>query len=155
MYAASLRIRKAFNKGKSPVVLYSGDLDASGVDMTRDIRDRLKLMCECEVDVKRISLNPSQVEEHNLPPNPAKMSDSRASKYVKKYGESSWELDALAPNVLAGLISSAIKRRIEPLLWKIDTELEEKSKAMIMKMAKSLEKLSNAPKQQPTEPDDE
>lgn len=96
--------RESFDYVHQPVLLYLGDLDPSGEDMVRDIGDRLTMFGVKEILVRKIALNMDQVKQYNPPPNPAKMSDSRAKKYVKKHGTSSWEVDALPPNVLAQLI---------------------------------------------------
>lgn len=146
LYETSLRIKKALAAGKEVTILYCGDHDPSGADMTRDIRDRLKLFCGCEIDVKRIALNKSQIDEYELPPNPAKMTDSRAAAYVAKHGELSWELDALRPNVLADLIKSAIKRRLDLDQWKRDGEKERLGKALILAAADALHRRFTEPK---------
>ena len=44
--------------------------------------------------------------EHSLPPNPTKLTDSRARYWV--HGRDSWELDALPAPVLAGLVRDAL-----------------------------------------------
>lgn len=49
-----------------------------------------------------------QVEEYGPPPNPAKLTDTRAGDYVALYGDESWELDALAPNVMQDLIRDKV-----------------------------------------------
>lgn len=49
-----------------------------------------------------------QVQQYNPPPNPAKMEDPRAEEYVAKHGSSSWEVDALPPNVLAKIIRKSL-----------------------------------------------
>ena len=105
MYEASKRFIRNENIGKNNIILHLGDHDPSGIDMTRDIRERLNDCFGAYVKVKRIALNMEQIEEFNPPPNPAKLSDSRCDGYVKKYGMMSWELDALDPNTLNELIS--------------------------------------------------
>lgn len=40
--------------------------------------------------------------------NPAKITDSRASKYIDEYGNESWELDALEPQVITDLITNEV-----------------------------------------------
>jgi hypothetical protein len=98
------------------VVLHLGDHDPSGLDMSRDIRERLQLFASGHlgwtdaqrIEVRRIALNFDQVEEYDPPPNPAKLTDSRGAGYVAEHGYESWELDALEPRVLAGLIDEAI-----------------------------------------------
>jgi len=86
------------------VILHLGDHDPSGLDMTRDLRCRLSIFTGEKVDVRRIALNMDQVEELNIPPNPAKMTDKRFTAYAERYGASSWELDALPPEYLASLV---------------------------------------------------
>lgn len=44
------------------------------------------------------------VEEYDPPPNPAKLTDSRAAGYIEIHGDESWELDALDPDTLDNLI---------------------------------------------------
>jgi hypothetical protein len=53
------------------------------------------------------------VEQYNPPPNPAKMTDSRFRGYQEVHGDESWELDALEPTVLAGLIRNEIESIID------------------------------------------
>lgn len=80
------------------------DQDPSGIDMTRDIAERLNQTFDTPVEIKRIALNMSQIDEYNPPPNPAKLTDSRVGGYLKKYGRQSWELDALDPKTITTLI---------------------------------------------------
>lgn len=108
MYEASKRFISNENLGKNNIILHLGDHDPSGIDMTRDIRERLNDCFGAYVKVKRIALNMEQIEEFAPPPNPAKLSDSRCDGYMKKFGKMSWELDALDPNTLNELISSQV-----------------------------------------------
>ena len=94
------------------IVLHLGDHDPSGIDMTRDIADRLT-MFGADVTIERLALNMPQIEQYTPPPNPAKITDTRASGYMKKYGASSWELDALEPRVLDELISTNIEKYLD------------------------------------------
>jgi hypothetical protein len=45
------------------------------------------------------------------------MTDSRAADYVARFGESSWELDALEPTVIRDLIRDAIMRVRDEERW--------------------------------------
>lgn len=60
----------------------------------------------------------NQIEQYNPPPNPAKESDSRSSGYIEKFGNSSWELDALDPRVIDRLISRELDKLIDKKKWK-------------------------------------
>jgi hypothetical protein len=106
-------------------VIHLGDHDPSGLDMSRDIRERLATFVSFHLghdpgdllEVHRIALNMDQVRRYNPPPNPAKPDDSRYRAYARQYGEKSWELDALDPDVLIGLIEENVRRYLdEPLL---------------------------------------
>lgn len=108
MYDAAKRIQTRVRQGHTPLVIHLGDHDPSGIDMTRDIQDRLELMSEGRVEVRRIALNMDQIEQYGPPPNPAKLTDSRGADYVDRYGDESWELDALEPTVLVDLIQNEL-----------------------------------------------
>lgn len=99
------------------VVLHFGDHDPSGLDMTRDIRDRLTLFGAPRVDVRRLALNMDQVEQYEPPPNPAKETDSRFEGYRAEHGDESWELDALEPSVLADLVEDEVNTVRDDDLW--------------------------------------
>lgn len=106
MWRAAMRFIRQERNGKvCTILLHLGDHDPSGIDMTRDIQDRLT-MFGSKVKVKRIALNMEQVEKYQPPPNPAKTTDSRYASYISDYGEESWELDALDPRVLTELITN-------------------------------------------------
>lgn len=126
-YEAGKRYEAAIARGKQPVLIHLGDHDPSGIHMTQDNRDRVNLFAHShDVTVRRIALNMDQVEEHNPPPNPAKEDDSRFKGYVAEYGDSSWELDALPPEVLDGLIKDEINRYVDSSVWDDLDEDEER-----------------------------
>lgn len=118
-WRAGMRFKKQLNKGKECVLIHLGDHDPSGIDMTRDNQDRLDLFTRSMrgVEVNRIALNMDQVDIYDPPPNPAKITDSRAKEYIKKYGGTSWELDALEPRVLEELITRTVKQHIDFDVW--------------------------------------
>lgn len=120
MYQASQRyLRRARDLGGArTIILHLGDHDPSGIQMTEDIEDRLwRLHAGNRVEVRRIALTMDQVEEYNPPPNPAKLTDSRARDYVPRYGYESWELDALEPATLDSLISEEAQRGLDQDAW--------------------------------------
>ncbi|MBC1605689.1 hypothetical protein HCJ39_13290 [Listeria rocourtiae] len=121
MWQAARRLANATMQGKDVTILHLGDHDPSGQDMSRDIEERLNTF-EVYPDVKRIALNMDQIELYSPPPNPTKLTDSRAGEYIKRFGYESWELDALRPEAIEALIRS----HVEPL---IDTELMNEVKA--------------------------
>lgn len=111
------RMKPALDDGKMPVVIHLGDHDPSGLDMTRDIVDRLELFAEVGIKVERVALNRDQVDLYKPPPNFAKMTDSRVGGYLKIHGKQSWELDALDPKVLVDIIRETILSYRDDGLW--------------------------------------
>lgn len=118
LHSAGKRIawRRKWEK-QDTLVIHLGDHDPSGCDMTRDNEDRLSLFAGRYVQVDRIALNMDQVEHYNPPPNPAKLTDSRAQAYIAEHGDESWELDALEPRAIHKLIEDRIKKEIDVELW--------------------------------------
>jgi hypothetical protein len=66
-----------------------------------------------EVSVPKVALTQKQIKQFNPPPNPAKVSDSRAATYIEKHGESSWEVDALPPSALQTIVRTALENVLD------------------------------------------
>ena len=139
VWAAGQRMVRQHDKGKDTLIIHLGDHDPSGIDMTRDIEDRLRLFTLAHganpPEIRRIALNMDQVTRYDPPPNPAKMTDSRASDYVDKFGDESWELDALNPQVLADLITAEIEPLIDHDLWDAAEQREQDGQHRLKKVA--------------------
>lgn len=188
VWGAAQRIGTYLAAGQNVVLLHLGDHDPSGLDMTRDITDRLKLFFAgdeqrahtawlqeqineeklprfeenasnawkakwqnqitaviqqrewADFEIRRIALNLDQVEQYNLPPNPAKQSDARWRSYVAETGlHDSWELDALEPTVLAGLINDEIELERDDNAWAEAIQKEEDGRDLIQWVAENWE----------------
>lgn len=166
MYDLAQRIKAKLDKNKKVVILYFGDHDASGLDMIRDIKDRISEFLgggilddnakyelenifyeeEClnrespwfnsyeeewrpffeeewlpkklknityDFQVVPVALTSEQVQKYNPPPNPAKITDPRAKWYIKKFGEMSWELDAIDAIELRKIAEEAVLKYID------------------------------------------
>jgi hypothetical protein len=113
---------------KPAVILHLGDHDPSGVDMSRDIQDRMTLFEADNVTVARIALTMEQIKARRPPPNPAKLTDSRAKDYIKRFGPKSWELDALDPTYLIKLIEDATEGLLDREAWEKSCEKEKKGR---------------------------
>jgi hypothetical protein len=102
------------------------------MDITRDITHRLSLFARREVEVVRIALNMDQIEEYGAPPNPAKTTDSRYKGYAAEYGDDSWELDAMEPEVMLALIrSSILEYRDDPEAYASAEDQERTERALL------------------------
>lgn len=122
MYDSFMRfVSNGARQGRKVKVLYLGDYDPSGLDMIRDIRERViefqegyndEEVFEMDFSVEPIALTREQIDQYTPPPNPAKITDPRAKDFIRKFGNTSWEVDALKPEVLDNLLNSAILENI-------------------------------------------
>lgn len=105
------------HKDKKTFILYFGDFDPSGIDIERDLTERLTKYNAGDFVVRRIALTPSQITRYSLPPMPVKRSDVRTPSFVATYGEEAVELDALEPDVLQRLVAESIEDYIDREVW--------------------------------------
>lgn len=139
LYETAQRLRQAVDAGKTAWILYLGDHDPSGIDMTRDVRDRVQLFAGVQVNVERLALNRDQVDELNPPENPAKKKDSRYHGYAAEHGQASWELDAIEPRRLAQIVAEAVEALRDPARWSEALRQEDEMRATIVALAEQLD----------------
>jgi hypothetical protein len=136
MWAGAMRLKVwAEEQEQTPIIFHLGDHDPSGKDMTRDVTDRIALFMG-GVRLERLALNMDQIETYHPPPNPAKITDSRATAYIQEFGNSSWELDALEPRVIVALIQRNIDRLKNKKIWAEDRARWENERALLQKASK-------------------
>ena len=146
MWLAGRRLARFADDGKGVVIIHLGDHDPSGIDMSRDIQDRLKMFMGENADAltfRRIALNMDQVVEYHPPPNPAKTTDSRYNAYQEQFGIESWELDALNPATLDQLISDAVQEYIDEDQWQEDSNRESEEKEQLAKVSNRWDDVCN------------
>lgn len=145
MYTFGKRLKEKSDAGKKICIIYLGDHDPSGIDMTRDVDERLALYSGLDsyevkrLEVARLALNYDQVQLWNPPRNPAKESDSRFQRYADQFGESSWELDAVEPATLASLVTAAVEARRDAAKWRAANEQEQAMRDELEGMAQEYE----------------
>jgi hypothetical protein len=127
--------------GKPTIVLYFGDFDPSGVDIERDLEDRLGRYGATEFKVKRIALTADQIKQHSLPPMPVKRSDARAESFMAEHGDKSVELDALDPNLLQDTVEHAIRENISVRKWNARVRKIEELQGWIKTKLEDIEKV--------------
>jgi hypothetical protein len=130
------------NRKQTPVILHFGDHDPSGRDMTRDIQERLELFTRGDMRLHRLALNIDQIKKYNPPPNPAKVTDPRADAYIAEFGQVSWELDALKPQVIAQLVRTNVTKFMNKKIWKEDLEREATEKNQLRKASKYWDRIA-------------
>lgn len=106
---AKERFENARDNGQEVVILYFGDYDPSGEDIPRSLGENLNRM-GCEIEVKHMALNPTQIKEMKLSGVPPKKTDSRTAGWN---GGSVVELDAVEPNKMQEICEKAIREHFD------------------------------------------
>lgn len=134
-WRAGKRMKDHFTDGQDVIILHLGDHDPSGLDMTRDNGDRLSMFSEGATEIRRIALNKDQIDQYRPPPNPAKLTDSRAKAYILQFGGSSWELDALDPRVIDRLIRDQVEALRDEDAWQAAVDREQDARGCLDRLA--------------------
>ncbi len=109
--------------GAMPIkVLQLTDFDPSGEDMVRDLEDRLTRYGAEDFELTKIALTSDQVSTLGLPPMPAKKSDPRYQRFTQSFGDQAVELDAIPPDELERIVSTAIEGLIDQNAWNAEIE---------------------------------
>lgn len=160
IYSLAKRIFKKIKEGKIVRLLYVGDHDPSGLDMINDIEKRVtefivnmkgysyqimsarvreNILYDLKLDfeIVHVALTKEQIIKYNLPPNPAKLSDSRSAKYIVEHGKISWELDALKPQFMIKIVEDTILEYIDIDKYKVWIKKENKEKKALEKFGKT------------------
>lgn len=138
LWRAAQRHLEHHAQGQPTFILYFGDHDPSGIDMSRDIQNRLDTF-HGPAKVLRVALDMEQVRRHSPPPNPAKVSDSRFAGYVREYGSESWELDALDPSVLTQLLQRQVVALVDHEQWQVALRREQEQRRKLAAYAQRFE----------------
>jgi len=138
-YDVAKRLQERRRAGKMVHILYAGDHDPSGLDMGRNLKERLELLSDGTVYIHRIALNRDQIDHHHLPANPAKDKDPRYPAYKELHGKDSWEMDALPLEELAGVFTKSVMQLRDERLWQRDFQAQEEMRDQLQAMQEELE----------------
>jgi len=151
--------RATRDETKDCVILYFGDHDPDGFEIPRSAERNLNTMLEngiiedrcpagqsfnknddyatpLNIRFERLALSAEQIDTYSPPPFPAKQSSSRYDSYVAEHGlDDAWELDALEPRVLQGLVESGVEVYFDEDVYAANKErVEEKRDEMRSRM---------------------
>lgn len=141
------RIKDAYDEKENfnqAVILYVGDFDPSGLDMIRDVEDRITDFLvgyglgNIILTIQPVALTSEQINKYNPPPNPAKRQDPRAKKFIAQYGSSSWEVDALKPEVLHKTLDNNIRKYIDIKTYEAQLQKESSKKQTLQNIYEHL-----------------
>lgn len=146
LYEAGKRLAAYHAAGYETIVLYLGDHDPSGVQMTQVSEERVSMYARHEIDFRRIALTIPQVEEFNPPPNFVKETDSRTKWYVEQFEtEDCWELDALAPQTVDQIIRAQVEPLIDREAWDSTIKREEEHRDTLSEIISDWNRTKAAP----------
>lgn len=114
-------------------IYYLGDHDPSGVDISRNVEQRLREYApRAEIHFERLAVTREQIETMRLPTRPTKTTDSRSRNFE---GESV-EVDAIPPEVLRTLVRTSIEQHIDDELLERTRIIEQVERATLEGMMK-------------------
>jgi len=118
------------------IVLYIGDWDPSGMDMSeRDLPSRVARYGG-RVRIERIALTAEDVADPALLDFPAesKSKDARYPWFVQHYGRRCWELDAMSPVTLRERVEQRIRSLIDWEAWERCERVEGAERTSLMEV---------------------
>lgn len=146
LYDAGKRLAAYHAAGYETVVLYLGDHDPSGVQMTEVSEDRVNMYARHQIDFRRIALTLPQIEEFSPPPNFVKETDSRTKWYIDRFEtEDCWELDALSPKTVDQIIRDQIEPLIDREAWDKTLANEEEHRSTLSEIISDWNRTKAAP----------
>ncbi len=127
-------------QGRRTVILHLGDHDPSGDSIFNDglVEDIYAFLAD-DVPHKephevatfeRVALKTEHIERFNLPTEPPKETDSRTKNWE---GGEACQLEALPPDVLAGLLDATIKTYLNLAVYEQDLKAEQEERRRITK----------------------
>ena len=137
-YDTGKRLQERRRAGKHCFVIYAGDHDPSGLDMGRDLKERLELFSQGTVNIVRVAITKGQIESFNLPHNPAKSADPRFPAYAAIHGSKSWEMDALPVAELAKVFTDSVTMLRDEQLWQDALERQESMRDELQEVAEEV-----------------
>lgn len=145
-YSSTTAMHDAYKRFKNSnkeniYILYLGDHDPSGLDMIRDVKDRQEEFSQFP-KIHHVAITMPQINKYAPPPNPAKITDPRAKWYIAEHGATSWEVDALPPDVLHEILEKQIQAIISMKQYEIMLARENKDKQKLRIIAEKMKKES-------------
>ncbi|TWU66907.1 hypothetical protein V7x_24790 [Crateriforma conspicua] len=151
-------IGKSFATIDKPInCFYIGDFDPSGFDLERSLREKIEkhsnkpIVCKLNdgehvmpgglplgegfhstgtgtITWKRLALNESDFDAHNLIELGVKKSDTRSKAFIAEHGTRCAEVDALDPNVIRQRVRDAIMQHVPTDQWEQLKQIEQLEK---------------------------
>ena len=108
-------------------VYYLGDHDPAGLDIERDMREKLAQMCGRDFNWQRLAVTTEDFFDTEIIGFPVKKlaAKPRWEPYVKRYGDRCVEVDAISPGDIRDRLKTAIENHIDLAEWERLQQIEE------------------------------
>lgn len=128
----------AIREQKKPAYLYYfGDLDPSGVDITRTVERGIREFApDVSLFFQRVAVTVQQVEELGLHTRPTKVTDSRS----KNFSGESVEVDAIPPTQLRDLVRGCIEKHIDRRLLRRTRKVEAAERETLVAIRQQMQR---------------
>lgn len=138
LHKYAVRAEAAEKRGQTPIILYVGDFDPTGLRIPVSIIDGLKKHHRLTVRLHRVALNKNEIEKYDLPSSveAIKEKDPNYDWFIQQGGDVAVELDALHPQDLTELITDSLDRHLDLE----DMDEQKKIEAIERKKLKMLER---------------
>jgi len=133
-FSSITMLRKAIERVRKrgiEKIKFVSDHDPSGLKIN-EVTQR-----ELPIKLERILLTMDQIKKYHLPSIRVKRTDSRAKKYILKYGDNAWELESLPPRTILHIIERKLVENI-PKEFLDELRLREKIEKLIRPLEKKL-----------------
>jgi hypothetical protein len=128
--------------GRLAILVYAGDLDASGIDIDRSFTDLVDSFNE----VIRVAITPEQIAEYGLIKLPGNHKDTRAAAFIKRYGSLfQVELEALDPFVLKQKFDHQLDDMWDEEVYQEVLEREERERKYLLPSASKNRRILKLP----------
>ncbi len=108
--------RAIADDGRPTIVYILSDFDPGGFRIAGKVDSEMRehLGIDYDLTVRRIAVTPEQIRDWSLPTREVKKSDKQATAFIRRYGDISCELDAIAPNTLRQLVRDHLESHMDP-----------------------------------------
>lgn len=121
-------------------VFYIGDHDPSGLDMQRELEKWIgEYSDSVDFELIRLAITNDDHADQTLGHLPVNLKDTRSKNYVRQYGASVVEAEALRPTEIQKRLREAIKRVIDVAVWNYALDLEAKEQDEIEHVLEGVE----------------
>jgi hypothetical protein len=121
--------------GRPTYVYLLTDFDASGMNIAETVeRELIKQASPTEVMVERIAATPEQIDEYGLITQPVTRTDTRAHRFIERYGTETVELDAIPASEIRRLVKEVIERHMDSRRLELLRMIEQEEREGIRKL---------------------